>query len=66
MITERRIDMEWYNIFGINYFLPTAFGECLTQEQQILYLAKLYSELDERVRRLEGENNENVDEGISG
>lgn len=49
--------MEWFNIFGINYFLPTAFGECLTQEQQILFLAKCYTELDERVKALEDKVN---------
>lgn len=56
--------MEWYNIFGVNYFLPTAFGECLSQEQQILFLAKLYSDLEERVAALEaqnGGNNERLD-----
>lgn len=58
------MDRGWFNIFGVNYFLPTAFGECLSQEQQIMFLAKLYQDLDERVRKLEGDDNadEVVDE----
>lgn len=40
--------------FGARLVVPSTFEECLSYEQQVLYLAKKIDELEERVEELEG------------
>lgn len=41
--------------FGARLVVPSTFEECLSYEQQLLYLAKKVDELEDRVEALEGE-----------
>ena len=40
---------------GARLVVPSTFEECLSYEQQLLYLAKKVDELEDRVEALEGE-----------
>lgn len=41
--------------FGARLVVPSTFEECLSYEQQLLFLAKKVDELEDRVEALEGD-----------